>query len=475
MNNKISLIVCVKNGMPYLKDAIKSILLQDYQNYEIIVIESKSYDGTNEWLSILSHKKIKKFCQHDNKGKFSALNFGIKKSKGNIIGILHADDIMPSKTVLSEINNSFKIRKCDILFGNVAFCERENLNNLKRYWDNKDSINKFNPPPHTGIYLKSAIAKKIKYSLKYKVSSDYDYILSLLKKNLIFYKLNKVVCLMRLGGESTNINFFLRKTKEDLLILKKFFKNYLFVFIKKIIQKIPQLFKSTKIKKKFIEEISYNKINIIDSIKEIKSKNFILCGLNLAYLGFFKKIAYNNNIYLWKDGYFSKYFSKNYKKNPGRDLIRNIFNELKLSKITIIGNLKKKEKNFLEERNKNIIINFIKLPYFNKLEEIKDQIKVYNNDIIIITIPTPKQELLANYISYTKKNYKIICIGGGLAMASGSEKIVPNILYKINLEFLWRLISADFLRRIFRLFYSFLIFYKNFIFNKKLYSRIREI
>ena len=60
-------------------------------------------------------------------------------------------------------------------------------------------------------------------------------------------------------------------------------------------------------------------------------------------------------------------------------------------------------------------------------------------------------------------------------MASGSEKIVPNILYKINLEFLWRLISADFLRRIFRLFYSFLIFYKNFIFNKKLYSRIREI
>ena len=61
MNNKISLIICVKNGMPYLKDAIKSILLQDYQNYEIIVIESKSYDGTNEWLSILSHKKIKNF------------------------------------------------------------------------------------------------------------------------------------------------------------------------------------------------------------------------------------------------------------------------------------------------------------------------------------------------------------------------------------------------------------------------------
>ena len=131
MNNKISLIICVKNGMPYLKDAIKSILLQDYQNYEIIVIESKSYDGTNEWLSILRHKKIKKFCQHDNKGKFSALNFGIKKSKGNIIGILHADDVMPSKTVLSEINNSFKIKKCDVLFGNIAFCERENLNNFE--------------------------------------------------------------------------------------------------------------------------------------------------------------------------------------------------------------------------------------------------------------------------------------------------------------------------------------------------------
>jgi glycosyltransferase len=461
--------------MPYLKDAIKSILLQDYQNYEIIVVESKSHDGTNEWLSILSHKKIKKFSYNNNKGKFSALNFGIKKSEGDIIGILHADDIMPSKTVLSEINNSFKIKKCDVLFGKVVFCERENLNNLKRYWNNKNIINKFNLPPHTGIYLKSAIAKKIKYSLKYKVSSDYDYILSLLKKNLIFYKLNRIVCLMRLGGESTNINFFLMKTKEDILILKKFFNNYLFVFIKKIIIKIPQLFKKIRIKKKFIEEISCNKINIIDGLKEIKSKNFILCGLNLAYLGFFKKISYNNNIYLWKDGYFSKKFCKNYKKNPGRDFIKNILNEKKLSKITIIGNLNEKEKNFLEKINKDILINFIKLPYFNKLEEIKDQIKLHNNDLIIITIPTPKQELLANYISYTKKNYKIICIGGGLAMASGSEKMVPYILCKINLEFLWRLVSSDFFRRIFRLFYTLLIFYKNFIFNKKSYSRIREI
>ena len=62
----------------------------------------------------------------------------------------------------------------------------------------------------------------------------------------------------------------------------------------------------------------------------------------------------------------------------------------------------------------------------------------------MITLPTPKQEKLAYYLSENNTKYKIICIGASIAMASGEEKQVPDMLK--NYEFLWRL-RNDFLRR----------------------------
>ncbi len=59
------------------------------------------------------------------------------------------------------------------------------------------------------------------------------------------------------------------------------------------------------------------------------------------------------------------------------------------------------------------------------------------NEICFITLPTPKQEQLAEHLATNNKNFKIICIGGSINIASGFERKVPSLLY--DLEFLWRL------------------------------------
>ena len=85
------------------------------------------------------------------------------------------------------------------------------------------------------------------------------------------------------------------------------------------------------------------------------------------------------------------------------------------------------------------------------------------SEIVFITLPTPKQEQLAFKLAKKNKKFKIICIGGSIAIASGEEKQVPKILE--NFEFLWRL-KNDFFRRIFRLFESFYFYLKgNYIYN----------
>ena len=108
--NKISIITVIKNGIPFLKDSINSFLLQKYPNKELIIILAKSDDGTGDFIkrNFGNYKEIKVFNEKkDAKNKFGALNQGLKLCRGEIIGILHSDDIYYSEHVLNKVCKVF--------------------------------------------------------------------------------------------------------------------------------------------------------------------------------------------------------------------------------------------------------------------------------------------------------------------------------------------------------------------------------
>ena len=215
-------------------------------------------------------------------------------------------------------------------------------------------------------------------------------------------------------------------------------------------------------KTKILNELSNyfdNSLEEFKIIKNVKSipydRNFSLSGLNLAFLGFWVKgqIKISKDVYLWSDGFFYKRFfnQKFLNKIPGRDLINNLQIPESIQKIFVIGNLESKAKVYLEELYKKEIIH---VPLDNgpvpKLYEVCCNIQFSKNDLIILTLPTPKQEEFAALIMKNKKFYKILCVGGAINMSSGLEKPVPNFIEKLNLEFLWRL-RTDTTRRLKRL------------------------
>ena len=137
-----------------------------------------------------------------------------------------------------------------------------------------------------------------------------------------------------------------------------------------------------------------------------------------------------------------------------------------IKKIVILGNISKNSLNFLENLFKKKIIA-ISLPYGDSKEIIKSiKYNFQKNDLVFLTLPSPKQEQIAEYISKENKFYKIICIGASVAMLSGDEKPVPNFL--TNFEFLWRL-KTDPIRRIKRLIVSFFYFNFGYLFKKNAY------
>ena len=240
---KISIITVVKNGLPLLKSAIKSIKNQKkIENLEHIIVCAPSTDGTEEYLETLSDVKI--IIDKVSSTKFGSINKGINIASGDIVGLLHADDIFYDENTLYNISQEF-YDKNDVVYGNVLFCDKENISIITREWIS--SIFKKRKlyfgwmPPHTSLFVRNDILKSNLYEENYPISGDYLFLLKLLyNQNIKIKYLNNFITIMRNGGDSTKLKNSINKLNEDLKIAKKFFKFPYFVVLMKIILKINQ-------------------------------------------------------------------------------------------------------------------------------------------------------------------------------------------------------------------------------------------
>ena len=167
---KFSIITVVKNNKFQILRTINSVKKQQYKNFEFIIVDGKSKDGTTE--IIKKNKNFRKLNHIVRKDKnlYDGLNFGIKIAKGKYIAILHSGDIFFSKNTLKFISEN--ILSYDAISGNVLFSKQ---GKVSRYWDYRiEKLNKFNSfkVAHTALVVKKQVIKKLKfYNIKYNISS----------------------------------------------------------------------------------------------------------------------------------------------------------------------------------------------------------------------------------------------------------------------------------------------------------------
>jgi glycosyltransferase involved in cell wall biosynthesis len=89
---KLSVLMTVYNGMPYLPEAVESILTQDFTDFEFIIVDDGSTDGTSTYLKQLSDSRVLILSQ-ENGGTAAASNFGLSRCRGEYIARMDADDI----------------------------------------------------------------------------------------------------------------------------------------------------------------------------------------------------------------------------------------------------------------------------------------------------------------------------------------------------------------------------------------------
>ncbi len=204
---KISLITVCRNAEEYIAQCINSVLTQKYKNVEYIIIDGNSSDST---LSIIKtfKKGITTLISEKDEGIYDAMNKGIALATGDVIGILNADDFFADDTVLERIAEKFVETNADIIYGNLWYVARNNLQKVIRKWISKPyTENLFQwgwMPAHPTFYARRELFQHYgDYNIDFKSAADYELMLRFMNKNttksvFIDYLLVK----MRVGGVS---------------------------------------------------------------------------------------------------------------------------------------------------------------------------------------------------------------------------------------------------------------------------------
>lgn len=249
-----SILTVVKNGYPNIKLTITSIKKQSFQNYEHIIVDGLSTDGTSEFIKKNKNKKIKYFRQGD-KSLYYALNKAVKLAKNEYIIVLHSGDFFfSSKTLLNLKKIILKNQDIDFFYSNIIYFNNS-YNKVLRYWRYKETKNLFTflTIPHTSLCIKTKIAQKLNYDTQYILSADTKYTLNLCK-NFTSKYINQIMTCMKIGGMSTGIKYILIKIKEDLKILYDEFKFFfIIVYLFKILIKVKSFI---FFKKKFLSNFN---------------------------------------------------------------------------------------------------------------------------------------------------------------------------------------------------------------------------
>jgi glycosyltransferase involved in cell wall biosynthesis len=208
----ISVVTVVYNGAAYLEQAIQSVLNQDYENIEYIIIDGGSTDGSVDIIRKYGDK-IAYWVSEPDQGIFHAMNKGIKKATGDYIGILNADDWYEPgiiRKVAAEARKAEMLAEITERYGReVIYCDYylydEELsadNKVKRfstreYWKGMSIL-------HQSMFVNRQIYERFgEYNLAYRLAADYDFLLRIVAEGVGFVKIEAHGVNFRRGGEST--------------------------------------------------------------------------------------------------------------------------------------------------------------------------------------------------------------------------------------------------------------------------------
>lgn len=219
--SKISVVTAVFNREKTIAEAIQSVASQDHSNVEHIIQDGCSEDGTLAVIGHVAGPDVSLQSLRDN-GIYEGINNGIKRTTGDIVGLMHSDDLFASSHVLTRVAEVMADPTIDGVYGDLDYVSARDTNRTIRKWRSgpycPSNLQRGWMPPHPTLYLRRKVFDQWGlYDTTFRIAADYDAMLRYLTRGEIkLTYVPEVFVKMRVGGESNgSVGKVLRKSAED--------------------------------------------------------------------------------------------------------------------------------------------------------------------------------------------------------------------------------------------------------------------
>lgn len=212
----VSIITIVYNGEKHLQQTIESVLAQSYKHIEYLVVDGGSTDNSLDIIKSFDNR-ITGWKSEKDRGISDAFNKGLAMAKGEIIGIINADDWYETDTVEKAVDS---IRECDIVYGDLRLIKDGKsdfvLKGSHQFLESEMTIN------HPTVFVRKACYSQWGlFDEKYKCAMDYELMLRFKISGSQFKYIPLVLANMRWEGMSDSK--WLLGCRETLEIKNKYF------------------------------------------------------------------------------------------------------------------------------------------------------------------------------------------------------------------------------------------------------------
>lgn len=254
--NKLSLITAAYNSAGTIKDTVKSVEMQTYQDIEYILVDGGSKDDTVDIVKNTS-SRLAKCVSEPDKGIYDAYNKGLAMASGEVIGYINSDDFYCSNDVIEKVMSVFEDPNVDVVYADLVYVDWDDTDKILRHWKSKDYVegdfSKAFVCAHPTLFVRKSVYDEAGgYDLTYRLAADYEFILRIFHKYKVrSVYLPKILVRMRAGGATGESASAIKKQNVEIFSAlerhKVPFSKTVFL-LNKVVNRIWQRFKAGSVK-----------------------------------------------------------------------------------------------------------------------------------------------------------------------------------------------------------------------------------
>lgn len=206
---KVSVIIPTYNRLPMLKEAVQSVLAQDYEDFELIVVDDGSTDGTSEAMKQYGGR-VKVIQHSENRGVSAARNRGILQAKGKYIAFLDSDDLWGKGKLKAQVTFLDENPPYPLCYTDEIWIRKgKRVNPMKKHskysgWIFEKCLPLCIISPSSAMMRKTLFSKVGLFDEALPVCEDYDFWLRVTVRFPVFF-INKKLIIKR-GGHPDQLS-----------------------------------------------------------------------------------------------------------------------------------------------------------------------------------------------------------------------------------------------------------------------------